>query len=26
LEKEWNSLFNFDKEKFKKLLSDSNIW
>ena len=25
LEKEWNSLFNFDKEKFKKLLSDSNI-
>ena len=25
LEKEWNSLFDFDKEKFKKLLADNNI-
>ena len=25
LEKDWNSLFNFDKENFKKLLSDNNI-
>jgi hypothetical protein len=25
LEKEWSSLFNFDKENFKKLLSDNNI-
>lgn len=25
LDKEWDNLFNFDKEKFKKLLSDDNI-
>ena len=25
LEKEWNGLFNFDKENFKKLLADNNI-
>lgn len=25
LDKEWDNLFNFDKEKFKKLLADNNI-